>query len=112
MRRRKQIKAATMLQIGIAGVFLIVLVLILVWYSDGLNSFQPDEGTYQFIAGTKVEHTTKATYRDKDGVIEISDLSGKSNVLYKLREFQRKKYSLTRTDKTFKPLSELRKLSF
>ena len=80
MRRRKQIKAATMLQIGIAGVFLIVLVLILVWYSDGLNSFQPDEGTFQFIAGTKVDHSTQATYRDKDGIIEITDVSGKSAI--------------------------------
>ncbi len=78
MRRRKQMKAATMLQIGIAGIFLIVLVLFLVWYSDGLNSYKPDEGTFQFIAGNKIEHSMNATYRDKDGVIEITDLSGKN----------------------------------
>lgn len=79
-RRKKQIKAATMLQIGIAGVLLIVLVMFLVWYSDGLNSFKPDENTFQFIAGAKVERSGDATYRNKEGVIEIADANGKSNM--------------------------------
>ena len=72
-RRRKPMKAVTMLQIGIAGVLLICLGLLLVWYTDGLTSFKPKAGTFQYVAGLKVDYRDDAVYRNKEGVVEVAD---------------------------------------
>ncbi|MBP3603124.1 MAG: hypothetical protein J6J79_03120 [Lachnospiraceae bacterium] len=72
-RRRKPMKAITMLQIGMAGVLLICLVLLMVWYTDGLTSFKPNAGTYQYVAGLKIDYKDNAVYRSKDGKVEVSD---------------------------------------
>lgn len=75
-RRRKPMKAITMLQIGIAGVLLICLGLLMVWYTDGLTSFKPKAGTFQYVAGLKVDYENDAVYRNKEGVVEVSDKEG------------------------------------
>ena len=72
-RRKKPMKAITMLQIGIAGVLLICLGLLLVWYTDGLTSFKPKAGTFQYVAGLKVDYRDDAVYRNKEGVVDVAD---------------------------------------
>ncbi len=72
-RRKKPMRAITMLQIGIAGVLLICLGLLMVWYTDGLTSFRPKAGTFQYVAGLKVDYREEAVYRNKEGKVEVSD---------------------------------------
>lgn len=80
-RRRKPMKAITMLQIGIAGVLLICLGLLLVWYTDGLTSFKPKAGTFQYVAGLKIDYNEDAVYRSKEGKIEVSDRESKGQTM-------------------------------
>lgn len=73
MRRRKQPTAAAMIQVGIAGILIILLVLLVVWYGDGLSSYKPKEGTFQYVAGIKVDFSEEATYRNSDGKVSVWD---------------------------------------
>ncbi|TCL60927.1 hypothetical protein EDD76_10124 [Kineothrix alysoides] len=73
MRRRRQPTAGMLIQIGIAGILLILLVLLVVWYGDGLSSYKPDEATFQYVAGIKVEYSEDATYRNKEGMVSIRE---------------------------------------
>lgn len=73
MRRRRQPTAASMIQIGLAGILIILLVLLVVWWGDGLNSYDPEEGTYQYVAGVKVDFSEKATYRNNKGSVSVWD---------------------------------------
>lgn len=80
MKRRKQPTAASMIQIGIAGVLIVLLVLLVVWYGDGLNSYDPETMTYQYIAGIKVDFSEDAVYRNNNGQISVWD-SGEEQTL-------------------------------
>lgn len=73
MRRRRQPTAASMIQIGIAGVLIVLLVLLVVWYGDGLNSYDPQENTFQYVAGIKVDFSEEATYRNNNGSVSVWD---------------------------------------
>lgn len=80
MRRRRQPTAASMIQIGLAGSLIVLLVLLVVWWGDGLNSYEPEEATYQYIAGVKVDFSENATYRNDKGSISVWD-EGEQNTL-------------------------------
>ena len=80
-RRKKPMRAITMLQIGIAGVLLICLGLLMVWYTDGLTSFRPKAGTFQYVAGLKVDYREEAVYRNKEGKVEVSDRESSGSVM-------------------------------
>lgn len=69
--KKKPMKAVTMIQIGLGGALLVFLILLLVWYIDGLNSFKPETGTYQYEMGIKFDYGKDAVYRNKDGVISV-----------------------------------------
>lgn len=73
MNRRKPMKAITMIELGIAGVLLLVLVLLVYWYTDGLSSFRPNENTIQYSKGIKLEFTDGAVFRNTNGEISIVD---------------------------------------
>ncbi len=65
-RRRRTIKAATMIQIGVAGILLVLLVLLVYWYVDGLSAYKPGEGTFQIMGKTTLEYAPNATFRSSD----------------------------------------------
>jgi len=78
MKRKKPIKAVTMIEIGLAGVLLAVLALLVFWYTDGLASYSPNALTYQCIGGTTIEYDSEASFRDNNKqALEISDSQGK-----------------------------------
>lgn len=62
-----------MIQIGIAGILIILLVLLVVWYGDGLNSYDPQSATFQYIAGVKVDFSDQAVYRNNQGKVSVRD---------------------------------------
>ncbi len=72
-RRRKPAKMITMLQLGIAGVLLICLGLLMVWYTEGLSSFKPGKPTFQYVTGMKIAYNENAVYRITDDVVSVSD---------------------------------------
>lgn len=76
MRRRKSVRVVSMLQVGLAGVLILLLVLLAAWYGEKLNTFRPGEDTFQYVAGRKVDFSADASYRNKDGVIEVRDERG------------------------------------
>ena len=73
MRRRRQPTAASMIQLGLAGSLILLLVLLVVWWGDGLNSYEPEAATYQYIAGVKVDFSEEATYRNNKGSVSVWD---------------------------------------
>ena len=73
MRRRRQPTAASMIQLGLAASLILLLVLLVVWWGDGLNSYEPESATYQYIAGVKVDFSEEATYRNNDGSVSVWD---------------------------------------
>lgn len=76
MRHRKTVRAVSMLQVGLAGVLILLLVLLAVWYGEGLNTCKPEGATFQYVAGKKVDFSADASYRNRDGVIEVREERG------------------------------------
>lgn len=73
MRRKRAVRAASVLQIGIAGILVVLLVLLAAWYGEGLNSCAPGAATFQYVAGQKVDFSEEAAYRNRDGFVSVSD---------------------------------------
>jgi len=81
MNRKKPMKAITMIQLGLAGVLIIVLALLVFWYSDGLSSYSPNALTYQCYGGSTFNYTEDATFREHENEITVSDSNGKKDLL-------------------------------
>lgn len=76
MNRKKPIKAITMIQLGLAGVLLVVLALFVYWYADGLSSYSPKALTYQYIGGQTLNYSDNATFREHEHLLTVSDDNG------------------------------------
>ncbi|MBO4375873.1 MAG: hypothetical protein IKY04_03485 [Lachnospiraceae bacterium] len=66
---RKPMKAVTMIEIGVAGVLLLVLSLFVFWYVDGLSSFKPQSELHQFYQGAELSFSEDAVFRQTGGDI-------------------------------------------
>lgn len=77
MNRKKPMKAITMIELGVAGVLLLVLVLLVYWYTDGLASYHPNGETHQYVKGMKIDYTDSAVFREQDGSVYITEGSSK-----------------------------------
>lgn len=73
MKRKKPIKAITMIELGLAAVLLIVLSLLVYWYSDGLSSYTPKAVTYQCIGDDRLEFSEDARFRENEHGVSFSD---------------------------------------
>ncbi len=80
-RRRKSIKAITMIELGIAGVLLLLLVLLVYWYVDGLSAYKPKSEVHQFFGGVLLEYEEDATFRENDGSLTVSTKDYKASVV-------------------------------
>jgi len=73
MRRRRFSSIGRLFQIVFAVVLFILLILLILWYQDGLNSFKPEDVTYFYLAGVKVECSDDAKYVTSDEGFQVSD---------------------------------------
>ncbi len=80
-RRRRPVKAITMIELGVAGILLVLLVLLVYWYVDGLSAYKPGVGTYQIIGQTVLEYAPNATFRSSDGNQTVTSGSDKMPML-------------------------------
>lgn len=62
-----------MVEVGLAGVLLVVLSLLVFWYADGLSSYSPKALTYQCIGDITMEYSETARFQEKDGRVVVSD---------------------------------------
>ena len=79
-RSAKSIKKIYWIQFAIGGVLLILLMVLLVVYRGGLQSYEPDEETVQYIMGKEIAHDDKAVYSHNEGELAIKDKSGEGSV--------------------------------
>lgn len=89
MKRKKSIKGITMIELGLAGVLLVVLALLVYWYADGLSSYSPNALTYQCIGGQTIDYTEDVSFRNlQNNSVMADDTDGKFDaaetpILYK-----------------------------
>lgn len=72
MKRKKSIKAITMIELGLAGVLLVVLSLLVFWYTDGLSSYSPKVVTYQCIGNSTIEYGENSKFREGENGISVT----------------------------------------
>lgn len=87
MKKRRFRKVGTTLQIIFALVLFILLILLIMWYQDGLNSFKPGEEVYYYCAGMKIQCSdkTRLVHREEGTVVqdsETQDLLESTPVIY------------------------------
>ena len=69
INRSKPMKAVTMIEIGVAGVLLLVLALFVFWYVDGLAAFRPNTELHQFFEGTELNYSADTVFRENGGSV-------------------------------------------
>lgn len=79
-RSSKSVKKIYIIQFAIGGVLLLVLMVLLVVYKGGLQSYEPKEETIQYIAGNELKRSEDAVYSIKDDTIIVKD-GGTENTL-------------------------------
>ncbi len=72
-RRRRPIKAITMIEIGVAGILLLLLVLLVYWYVDGISAYKPKSEVHQFMGGMEFEYGEDTIFRENSGSIVATD---------------------------------------
>ena len=80
-RRRRPVKAITMIELGVAGILLLLLVLLVYWYVDGLSAYKPKSEVHQFISGFELEYGEDAVFRENKGDITVNDGDEKKSVV-------------------------------
>ncbi len=79
--RRKQAKAITMIQLGVAGVLLLLLVLLVYWYVEGLSAYKPKTEVHQYFGGSELNYGANDVFRDEKGLIMVTGENGKSPIV-------------------------------
>ena len=79
--QKKQAKAITMIQLGVAGILLLLLVLLVYCYVEGLASYRPKSEVHQYFGGAEVNYTSDAVFRDQNGSVSVDDIYGKSAIV-------------------------------
>lgn len=80
MKRRKLSTVSTMFQILIAVVLFVLLLLLIFWYQEGLNSYKPDEKTFYYLAGVKIECSEDAKFTATDKGVTVKDGAQESSM--------------------------------
>ena len=70
-RSGKSIKKIYIIQLCIGAVLLIVLMVLLVVYKGGLQSYEPKEETVQFMSGTEITHDKSSVFSKEEGILKI-----------------------------------------
>lgn len=72
MKKRRFRKVGTAMQIIFALVMFILLILLIMWYQDGLNSYKPGEEVYYYCAGMKIQCSdqTRLIHREEGVVLQ------------------------------------------
>ena len=81
MKRKKSIKAITMIELGLAGVLLVVLALFVYWYADGLSSYSPNAQTYQILGGESFNYSENVTFREREDGGKVEDDNGSRELI-------------------------------
>lgn len=79
-RSSKSIKKIYIIQFAVGGVLLLVLMVLLVVYKGGLQSYEPKEETVQYIAGEELKRSENAVYSIKDDAIIVKDGEGENSL--------------------------------
>lgn len=80
-RRRRKIKAITMIELGVGGVLLLLLVLLVYWYVDGLSAYKPNSEVHQYFCGNILEYSADSVYRESKEGVTVSGENGKMPVI-------------------------------
>ena len=79
--RKKQAKAITMIQLGVAGVLLLLLVLLVYWYVEGLSAYRPKTEVHQYFGGSELKYSATDVFRSEEKGIPASGDVGKRDVV-------------------------------
>ncbi len=79
--RRKQAKAITMIQLGVAGVLLLLLVLLVYWYVEGLSAYKPKTEVHQYFGGNEINYGASDVFRSEDSGVTVTGDSGKYEIV-------------------------------
>ena len=79
--QKKQAKAITMIQLGVAGILLLLLVLLVYWYVEGLSAYRPKSEVHQYFGGAELNYSSDAVFRDEKDGIRVTDTNGKSPIV-------------------------------
>ena len=79
--QKKQAKAITMIQLGVAGILLLLLVLLVYWYVEGLSAYKPKSEVHQYFGGAELSYSADAVFRDEKDGIKVTDVNGKSIIV-------------------------------
>ena len=66
-----------MIELGVAGVLLLLLVLLVYWYVDGLSAYKPGEATHQYVLGNMIGYDENAVFRDAKENMTVASGDGK-----------------------------------
>ena len=80
--RRKQAKAITMIQLGVAGVLLLLLVLLVYWYVEGLSAYKPKSEVHQYFGGAELKYEESSVFRDSESGVTVSNSNGKMDIAH------------------------------
>ncbi len=79
-RRRRSIKAITMIELGVAGILLLLLVLLVYWYVDGLSAYKPGTATHQYFLGNEFTYDEGSVFRDGKDSLTATNGGSKSTM--------------------------------
>jgi hypothetical protein len=78
--QKRQAKAITMIQLGVAGILLLLLVLLVYWYVEGISAYKPKTEVHQYFGGSELNYSSEAVFRDEKDSITVNDISGKMTI--------------------------------